>query len=146
MSPASANPLQGVRVLLVEDDEDNRELFALVLRGAGAEVRAAVDAQDAMRTILQWPPTVMVSDLTMPAMDGFTLLREIRSVYPKILAIAVTGMSDPKDRDAALAAGFQALATKPVDPEALIAVVVQWAALDGAGTVDASPVRPSPLP
>ncbi len=125
VSPASANPLQGVRVLLVDDDEDTRELFALVLRGAGAEVRTALDAKDAMRTILQWPPTIMVSDLILPTMDGLTLLREIRSVHPRVRAIAVTGRSDAKDREAALAAGFQDLVTKPVDPETLVAIVGQ---------------------
>jgi CheY-like chemotaxis protein len=142
----SSNPLLGVRVLLVEDDEDTRELFALVLGEAGAEVRTALDTKDAMRSILRWPPTIVVSDLAMPTMDGFTLLREVRSVHPQIPAIAVTGMGSAKDHEAALAAGFQALVTKPLEPEALVAIVRQWSAPDSAATGGASPVRPSPLP
>lgn len=127
VSPASASPLQGVRVLVVDDDEDTRELFALVLRGAGAEVRTAFDAKGAVGAILEWQPTILVSDLTLPTTDGFTLLREIRSVHPRVIAVAVSGMSDAKDREAALAAGFQALVTKPVDPETLVAIVGQEA-------------------
>ena len=124
----SSSPLQGVRVLLVEDDEDTLELFALVLREAGAEVRTAHDAKDAMRALLEWPPTIVVSDLGMPAVDGFTLLREIRSVQQQVPAIAVTGMGRAKDREAALAGGFQAHVTKPLEPEALVAIVRQWSA------------------
>jgi CheY-like chemotaxis protein len=145
-SPKSSTPLFGVRVLLVEDDEDIRELFAFVLGEAGAEVRTAFDAKDAMRTILEWPPTIMVSDLAMPTTDGFALLREVRSVYRQIPAIAVTGMSYAKDREAALAAGFQAHVTKPLEPETLVAIVRQWAAPASAATGGAPSVRPSPLP
>jgi two-component system CheB/CheR fusion protein len=142
----SSNRLLGVRVLLIDDDEDTRELFALVLGEAGAEVRTAHDATDALRTVLQWAPTVVVSDLAMPTTDGFTLLREVRAVHPQIPAIAVTGMGGAKDREAALAAGFQAHVTKPLDPEALVAIVRHWAAPDSIATGGPSSVRPSRLP
>lgn len=145
VKPVSSNPLLGVRVLLVEDDEDTRELFALVLGEAGGEVRSAVDATDAMRTVLQWAPTIVVSDLAMPTTDGFALLREIRSVHKQIPAIAVTGMGRAKEREAALAAGFQAHVTKPLWPETLVAIVRRWALPDDGVATSASPARRSPL-
>jgi CheY-like chemotaxis protein len=135
-----------VRVLLVEDDEDIRELFAMVLEEAGADVRTALDATEAMRAIGQWSPSIVVSDLAMPMTDGFTLLRDVRSVYPQVPAIAVTGMGNAKDREAALAAGFQAHVTKPLDPETLVGIVRQWAAHEGVATRHDSAMRPSPLP
>jgi CheY-like chemotaxis protein len=133
VKPVSSNTLLGVRVLLVEDDEDTRELFALVLGEAGAEVRSALDATEAMRIVLQWAPTIVVSDLVMPTTDGLALLREIRSVHRHIPAIAVTAMGRTKDRDAALAAGFGAHVTKPLEPQALVAIVRQWALPDDGG-------------
>lgn len=141
-------PLLGVRVLLVDDDASARELIGLMLEGAGAEVRAASDAKEAVRTILQWVPTIVLSDLAMPTMDGFTLLREVRSIdqLRQIPAIAVTGMSDEKARQTAFAAGFQAHVTKPVDPQKLIAIVAQWAVRANYGpTGEGAPPRPSPL-
>ncbi len=126
---STTKPLLCARVLLVDDDEDLRELFASVLQEAGADVRTASDAKDAMRTVLQWRPSVVVSDLAMPSMDGFTLLREVRSIdqLRQIPAIAVSGFSRTKDRAAALAAGFQELISKPLAPDDLIAVVKRWA-------------------
>jgi hypothetical protein len=119
-----------VRVLVVDDDDDIRELFGIALREAGAEVRTASDAAEAMRIVLQWPPTVMVSDLVMPTTDGFSLLREVRSMHRlvQIPAIAVSGMTLQKERAAALAAGFQEHAAKPLSPDELVAIVARWAA------------------
>lgn len=118
-----------MRVLLVDDDEDTRELFGIALQEAGAEVRAAASVMAALGTILQWPPSVVVSDLAMPTTDGLTLLREVRSMQEwlrKIPAIAVTGMTDPTLRAEALAAGFQEVVSKPLDLETLISTVRQW--------------------
>jgi CheY-like chemotaxis protein len=83
-----------------------------------------------MRIVLQWPPTVMVSDLVMPTTDGFSLLREVRSMHRlvQIPAIAVSGMTLQKERAAALAAGFQEHAAKPLSPDELVAIVARWAA------------------
>jgi CheY-like chemotaxis protein len=133
-----------VRVLLVDDDEDTRELFALALAEAGAEVRTAVDATEAMRTIVQWRPSIVLSDLSMPTTDGFMLLRDIRLAHGPIPAVAVSGLGSPRDREAALAAGFQAHVTKPLDLDALLAIVKQWAAPDGDAAEGTSPLRSSP--
>lgn len=128
MMDVIAKPLPGVQVLLVDDDEDTRDLFAMVLGEAGAEVRTASDAKEAMRTVLQWRPCVIASDLTMPTMDGFLLLRELRSVdqLAQIPAIAFSGLSRTEDRAAALAAGFQELVSKPLEPDELVAAVQRW--------------------
>jgi CheY-like chemotaxis protein len=121
--------LLGVNVLLVEDDEDTRELFAFALQEAGADVRTASDATGAMRTVLQWNPSIIVSDLAMPSTDGFSLLRGVRSVdaLRQIPAIAVSGLAREKDRTDALAAGFQEHLSKPLAPDELVAVVKRWA-------------------
>ncbi len=129
MSSSPDKPLLGVNVLIVEDDEDTRELFALALQAAGADVRMAIDAKEAMRAVLQWRPSVVVSDLCMPNVDGFMLLREVRCVdqLRDLPAIAVSGLSGPRDRAAALAAGFQEHVVKPLPPAQLVAVVKRWA-------------------
>jgi CheY-like chemotaxis protein len=121
--------LEGVRVLLVDDDEDTRELFAMVLMDAGAEVRSVANREEAMRAASQWPPSVVVSDLRMPGTDGCALLRELRSMHQmtQVPAIAVSGMSAPTDREVALAAGFHEHVVKPLDPDALVELVAHCA-------------------
>jgi CheY-like chemotaxis protein len=125
--------LEGLRVLLVDDDADARELFALVLTDAGAEVRTAADAKEAIRAAIQWPPGVVVSDLVMPGTDGFSLLRELRSMHhlKQMPAIAVSGMASAPSREGALAVGFQEHVEKPLTPEALVEVVARWAPASG---------------
>ena len=120
--------LLGVRVLVVDDDEDTRELFALALQEAGADVRTASSASEGFDTVRDWPPAVMVSDLLMPAVDGFSLLRKVRSLHAarRIPAIAVSGMVCQEDRDAALAAGFDEHVAKPLGPDDLVMAVARW--------------------
>jgi CheY-like chemotaxis protein len=122
-------PLLGVRVLLVDDDDDACELFAFALQEAGADVRTASDAKEALRIALEFGPHVLVSDLCMPSMDGRSLLREIRSVAPlsRTPAIAVSGLAGRQDRAAALEVGFQDHLAKPLAPDELVAVVGRWA-------------------
>jgi CheY-like chemotaxis protein len=128
---AVRKPLDGVRVLLIDDSEDTCELFAAILAEAGAEVRTAGDGRDAVRTVIQWPPSVVVSDLTLPKTDGLTLLRELRSMphVRPLPAIAVSGRASATDREAAFAAGFQEHVGKPVEPDQLVALVRRWAAV-----------------
>ena len=125
----SPRPLAGAKVLVVDDDEDTRDLYAMALERAGAEVRAASNASEAFRVVLKWPPTIVVSDLAMPGLDGSALLREIRSLHRlrEIPAIAVSGSVDPRDREGARAAGFQEVVAKPLTPQSLIAILVRWA-------------------
>jgi CheY-like chemotaxis protein len=128
MSPVG-KPLRGLRVLVVDDDEDTREVFALVLEDAGAEVRTVGCAKEALRAVLEWRPSLVTCDVAMPTTDGFAFLRALRSTHQcqEIPAIAVTGMASPAHREAAFAAGFQEQLTKPIEPTDLIARVKHWA-------------------
>jgi CheY-like chemotaxis protein len=122
-------PLSNMRVLVVDDDEDARELIALVLEGAGATVKQAESVANAMLAVASDDFRVLVSDIGMPAEDGYDLIRRLRSGAGSpqsrgVPAIAVTAFSAPEDRRKALAAGFQEHLTKPVDFAALIAAVV----------------------
>jgi CheY-like chemotaxis protein len=125
-----AERLDGVRVLLIDDDEDTLALYTFALGEVGAEVRTGTDAAGAMRSVAEWIPAVIVSDLVMPGTDPAALLRDVRSMHPttRIPAIAVTGRSSASDRKAAFAAGFQEHAAKPLVPDALIAIVSRCAA------------------
>ena len=130
MYPIPKPLLSDVRALVVDDDDDIRELFGIALQEAGAEVRTAGDAAEALRIILQWPPTVLVVDLVMPETDGSSLIRELRAMHRlvHIPAIAISGMTLERERAAALAAGFQEHAAKPLSPDELVAIVARWAA------------------
>jgi CheY-like chemotaxis protein len=119
-------PLLDLRVLVIDDDDDLRELLAIMLKEAGAEVRSAADPAGAMQTVSHWHPSVIVSDIAMPGMDGATLLRQIRSIVAlrHVPAIAVSGFR-PGDTQAE-ASGFDERITKPVAPEHLVEVVAKW--------------------
>ena len=111
--------LTGVTVLVVEDDDDTRELIAFVLTECGARVRAAASAHDAVMACDDMLFDVIVSDLAMPEADGYALLRALRmrTAYLRVPAIAVTGM--PNHRTDALTAGFDLFLVKPVEPKVL---------------------------
>jgi PAS domain S-box-containing protein len=119
--------LQGVRVLLVEDEEDTRELLKTILERCGAEVMAVASAGEAMTALESSLPDVMVSDIGMPDENGYELIRKIRDLAPErggiVPAIALTAYAGPKDRRRALLAGFHTHLTKPVEPDELLAVV-----------------------
>jgi|GEM_PF-512499 len=118
--------LRGVRVLVVDDDEDATEVLGHLLRADGADVRTARSAAEALRTLEQWSPDVMCSDIEMPGEDGYALIRKVRALPGErgsIPAVAVTAYGRVVDRVRALFAGFQIHVTKPVDPSELVAVV-----------------------
>jgi len=141
---AGALPLEGVRVLLVEDDDDSRHLLSLILRRYGAEVVSAASSTEALDAFMQRTPHVVISDIGMSEEDGYALLRKLRllplqrSLLPEtstaspdeeqqspatIPAIALTGYATSKDRDLALSAGYQLHIAKPVEPEDLVAAI-----------------------
>jgi PAS domain S-box-containing protein len=118
--------LRGVRVLMVDDDPDALEMWAVMMRSAGAEVRTASTAFAAYEIAGGWRPHVVVTDLSMPGEDGFALLDELRRALTgggKIPVIAVTAYGTPETRERALSAGFDGFLTKPVDPVALTSAV-----------------------
>ncbi len=131
--PAAREPaepairLRGVRVLLVEDQWDSRELMAEILRLAGAEVTAAGSAPEAMEALAAAAPDVLVSDIGMPGEDGYALLRRLRTSAPtrfaSIPAIAVSAYAREEDRIRSLSAGFQLHIAKPFEPVELVAAV-----------------------
>ncbi|PYP82425.1 MAG: hybrid sensor histidine kinase/response regulator [Blastocatellia bacterium AA13] len=121
--------LDGLRVLVVDDELDARELVATLLKQCGAKVKAVSSAQEAFGLLKGggWLPAVLVSDIGMPDEDGYTLIRRIRELAPdeggQIPAIALTAYGQPTDRIRALSAGFQMHMPKPVDPAELASVI-----------------------
>ena len=112
--------LTGVRVLVVDDDADARDLFTRVLEQCDARVRAVASAGTALTTLESWKPDVLVSDIAMPGESGYVLMRKIRRLTPEhggmIPALAVTAYAGPDDVKLALSAGFQSHVAKPVEP------------------------------
>lgn len=123
--------LDGVRVLIVDDHTDSRDLFTAILSHQGAEVTAVETVREALAAARHARPDVIVCDLAMPGDDGFALIREVRS-WPSdqgraVPALALTAYARLEDRERALAAGFQMHLSKPVEPRALLAAVTRLA-------------------
>ena len=128
---AMSGHLRGVRVVLVEDHDDSRELLALMLEQCGAVVVSAASARTGLQAVIDNRPDVVVSDLGMPGEDGYWLIREVQSRVGELPAVAVTGFSERYHSVQARAAGFREYLNKPVDPERLCGAVAK--VLDRAG-------------
>ena len=119
--------LSRLHVLLVEDDEDSRDLFTAILTKCGARVTSTDSGQRALKALETERPDVLVSDIGMPHMDGYSLIRQVRSLpleSAKLLpALALTAYARSEDERHALEAGFQMHLAKPVDPIALAAAI-----------------------
>ena len=118
--------LEGLRVLVVDDEEDARVLVRTILEECGCSVRAASSAAEAMGVIESATVDVLVSDIGMPEEDGYSLMRRVRTLgLPRgaLPAIALTAFTRSEDRRRALEAGFARHVAKPVDPAELVAVV-----------------------
>ncbi|WP_224240634.1 GAF domain-containing protein [Hyalangium gracile] len=133
-SPERAARLDGVRVLLVEDAPDARELITLLLRERGAEVCAAGNGREAMESLATVLPDVLVSDIGLPGEDGHALLKRVREWAEArdewIPAIALTAYAGAEDARRAYRAGFQVHMAKPLEAEALVESVARLAARD----------------
>lgn len=135
--PAPGRPpvrLDGLRLLIVDDEADARRLLMKMLIGVGAEVTAAASAREALEAIAKSRLDVLVSDLGMPGQDGFDLIREVRKRghHPRDLpAIALTAFVHKNDAREALLAGFQVHVPKPVDPHDLTAAIAGLAGKTG---------------
>ncbi len=120
-------PLAGLRILVVDDEAEARELFAHVLGRAGAVVAQAASADYALAAIRAEPYHVLLSDIEMPAVDGYGLAAQAIAIaagrHERLVAIAVTAYSRPEDERRSLAAGFVRHLTKPIDPHDLIAAI-----------------------
>jgi signal transduction histidine kinase/CheY-like chemotaxis protein len=115
--------LEKVRVLVVEDDEDTREILRVTLENAGASVDAVASAREARQKMLEDAPDVLISDIRMPEEDGYSLVQSLRAARVKTPAIALTAYARREDAAAAEAAGFQLHLPKPIDAGRLIDAV-----------------------
>jgi PAS domain S-box-containing protein len=123
----SSSILSGLRILVVDDELDARDLLIAILADYGAEVTAVSSATEAFEIIPTLQPDVLVSDIGMPNEDGYALIRKIRALHPdqggKIPAIALTAYARNEDRNQAILAGFQLHIPKPVNPTELVIMV-----------------------
>jgi CheY-like chemotaxis protein len=128
--------LNGIHVLVVEDDDDTRELLRVLLETHGSDVTAAASVQEALSAYDQSLPQVIVADIGMPDYNGYTLIGRVRArdrerggnITP---AIALTAFTTAIDRDTVLSAGFQVHMPKPFEPGRLITVISELAAQYG---------------
>ena len=123
--------LTGVRVLVVDDDADARDLVTAVLGQSGAEVVTASSTVEALDVLARARPHVLVSDLSMPGDDGYALLQRVRALGLDhdgwVPAVALTAFARAEDRARALAAGYAVHVSKPVEPDELVEVVARLA-------------------
>jgi signal transduction histidine kinase len=143
LHPAAATPvpftpspvLRGLRVLLVDDEEDTLETLAIMLRSCGAEVRTAESTPTALDALKAWRPNAIVSDIGMPDEDGYALIARVRALSGAegghTPAIALTAYARTEDRVRALSAGFQMHVAKPIEPAELVATIAAVAGWSG---------------
>jgi signal transduction histidine kinase/CheY-like chemotaxis protein len=127
LAPENPPSLAGVRVLLVDNDADARELITMMLAEGGAEVRTAASATEALAACDEWRPDVLISNIGMPGEDGYTLMKKLRARESErgghIPAIALTAYGRQEDRLRALSVGYESHVPKPVEPAELLVVV-----------------------
>lgn len=119
--------LIGVRVLVVDDELDARELSSTILSFHGARVATASSAEEAMRVLGTSTVDILLSDIGMPNEDGVSFVRRARAAFPRISAIALSAYARVEDEERALAAGFARYLTKPIDPAHLVETVLEVA-------------------
>jgi CheY-like chemotaxis protein/anti-sigma regulatory factor (Ser/Thr protein kinase) len=137
-APAAAGPpvdaagrrvvRSGLRVLVADDNHDAANTLATLLRLWGHEVESAFDGREAVELAGQFRPQVALLDIGMPELSGYEVARQLRTdgQHDGLRLVAITGWGQQHDRDAAIAAGFDAHLTKPVDPEALTKLLDGW--------------------
>ncbi|HJZ79473.1 MAG TPA: response regulator, partial [Pyrinomonadaceae bacterium] len=116
---------QPAHLMVIEDDVDTLEMLRATLATHGFRVTACESAAETLRLAPEQAFDLIISDIGMPAMDGFEMIRRLRQLkqYESVPAIALTGYASHKDAKAALASGFNAHVSKPVEPAELIALV-----------------------
>jgi len=128
---APTSKLAGVTVLVLDDEEDMRDLVGMILEQAGARVTRASNVEAAMHSLEADPPDVVVSDLAMPVEDGYAFVRRVRSTSREALrtipVVAMTAYARIEDRHRVLAAGFQRHVAKPIEPAELVEVLTELA-------------------
>jgi CheY-like chemotaxis protein len=127
--------LQGLNILVVDDEQDTRDMLVAILEQSGAKVIAVASAAEALTELVRLRPDVLVSDIGMPDQDGYELIGRVRSMEgqlgKQIPAVALTAYARTEDRIRALNAGFQIHVPKPVEPTELTTVVATLAGRTG---------------
>ncbi len=122
-----SHDLSGIRVLTIDDEPDSLDMLSVVLDQAGAESLSVTSAAEFFAVLASFQPDVVVSDIGMPAIDGYMLLKQVRSLTPEqgglVPAVALTAYAGALDRQQAIAAGFQAHVAKPVEPDRLVSAI-----------------------
>jgi CheY-like chemotaxis protein len=127
----TSKALNGLKVMLVEDEFDTREMVAEGLAQSGAAMLQAASGAEALRVISRQTPDVLISDIGMPDMDGYELMRKIRTECPPgirtIPAVALTAFATEEDKESCLQAGYQAYLVKPVTIGELVTAIASLA-------------------
>lgn len=125
--PTHFPSLQGLRILVVDNNIDSCDLMTVMLQPYGAEVKAAFLVQPALEIFMQWQPDVIVSEIALPKEDGYALIRRVRTLTAArgegVLAIAVTARATEQTRQRALSDGFDLWFTKPLNFDEFLAVL-----------------------
>src|SRR5688500_13217720 len=131
---AESRSLDGLRVLLVDDEPEAREIISTVIGRTGAEVKACISASDALSKLAEWRPDVILSDIAMPEEDGYSFIGKVRSLPREkggeTPAAALTAYARDEDRNQALAAGYQMHIAKPIGASQLVTMVAKLAGRD----------------
>lgn len=127
--------LDGLRILIVDDDESTREAIGIYLKSFGAQIMTAESANEGLEIFSRFRPGILLSDIAMPGKDGYSLIRKIRSLDSEsggdIPALALSAYTSEDDTKNALAAGFQAHVTKPVEADALARFILKMMVKNG---------------
>ncbi len=115
--------LDGAKVVVVDDQRDSCELLAALFEQCGAHVVQCANAPAALSTLLSSSVQLLVADIAMPDVDGYDLIRQVRQIDARLPAVAVTAYAYPQDRLKALAAGFTAYCSKPIDATHFLRIV-----------------------
>lgn len=119
-----SSSLKGLRLLVIDDNEDNLFLVSFILEEYGVEVITAASASEGFDIFTQTKPDILISDITLPSEDGYSLMWRIRNLKPEqgalVPAIALTASARDEDRIRSLKAGFQMHIQKPVEPDELV--------------------------
>jgi signal transduction histidine kinase/CHASE3 domain sensor protein/ActR/RegA family two-component response regulator len=125
--PAHPPSLSARNILVVDDEQDNREVLKVLLEGCGANVVTASSVPEALRALREAPPDLLVSDIGMPGEDGYSLISQVRALSGeqggRVPAVALTAYARVEDRTRALTAGFNMHVAKPVEPTELLAIL-----------------------
>lgn len=125
---ADGKTLEGVRVLIVDDDPDSLDTTCFVLEMSGADVSSVGSVAAGIETVASFAPDVIVSDLCMPGEDGYGFIRRLRALPgnpSRTPAVALTAHAIYDDEERALREGFQLFLNKPVDPDHLVTVLAR---------------------